>query len=466
MDDNKLLRFLVICGDFVVTYAVIMLFAQLTTFAEVWTVKQLRVFLMAVFLGMAIAQLRFSALVHKSFISVDLVMRNTTWLILVSCVCTYLLMRLYGTVGVQTGFWLIWIAVADWVALLLVRAAAIYLWPSVLRRFGHQRGVLFVGQCPAASGLWQWLRHTATYRWCKMYYYADTRDTALEADITYLGSMADFRQLMVDATPAPEPISEVFCIMPRTQRRTMEHVANWCDRHVLRFFYVPERAEELNLSLTPVLLDDHEIYTRYESPLLALSNRCIKRLFDIVFSFLAIIPITLALPFFAWRIKRESPGPIFFAQDRTGYGGRTFKCLKFRSMHVNNDSDTQQATEDDPRKFPFGDFMRRTNLDELPQFFNVFIGDMSVVGPRPHMLHHTDIYGSKIHQYMARHFIRPGITGWAQVTGWRGETQTDDQMEGRIDCDLWYLEHWTFWLDLRIILKTIKTIFMHDEHAY
>lgn len=135
-------------------------------------------------------------------------------------------------------------------------------------------------------------------------------------------------------------------------------------------------------------------------------------------------------------------------------------------MHVNKDADTVQATENDPRKFAFGNFMRKSNIDEFPQFFNVLKGDMSIVGPRPHMLHHTEIYGSIIDKYMVRHFSKPGITGWAQVTGFRGETKELWQMEERIKRDIWYIENWSFWLDLYIIYLTAKSIIIHDKNAY
>lgn len=466
MTDNQLLRFLVVIGDYVVTYLVIALFMRFTPFADIWSDGQTRVFLLSVFFGLLVAQLRFSSVVHRHFVSVDSVLRNTTWFVLTFGVCTYLLMRFIGVVGEDTGYWLLWMSLAAWVGVLLVRGTALYAWPLVQRRHVSRSGILFVGNGLEESGLCQWLRRSPSYSWRKMYYYSDARVEALAESLSYLGTLSDFHRLVRDDAPLEAGIGEVFCLMPRTQQRQMERVAEWCDRHVLRFFYVPERAEQWGLSLSPVLLDDHEIYTRFESPLSGFGNRCVKRTFDIVFSIVALIPITLSLPWFAWRIRRESPGPLFFAQERTGYGGKTFRCLKFRSMHVNTQSDTLQATADDPRKFPFGDFMRRTNLDELPQFFNVLRGEMSVVGPRPHMLHHTDIYGTKIRQYMARHFVRPGITGWAQVTGWRGETQTDAEMEGRVRSDIWYMEHWSIWLDMRIILKTVKTIFVHDEKAY
>jgi putative colanic acid biosynthesis UDP-glucose lipid carrier transferase len=140
--------------------------------------------------------------------------------------------------------------------------------------------------------------------------------------------------------------------------------------------------------------------------------------------------------------------------------------FKFRSMHVNQEADQIQASKDDPRKFPFGNFMRRTSLDELPQFWNVLMGDMSIVGPRPHMLAHTEMYAQLIEKYMVRHLVKPGITGWAQVNGSRGETKELWQMEERVLRDIWYVEHWSIWLDLRIIWMTIRAILVPSKNAY
>jgi putative colanic acid biosynthesis UDP-glucose lipid carrier transferase len=135
-------------------------------------------------------------------------------------------------------------------------------------------------------------------------------------------------------------------------------------------------------------------------------------------------------------------------------------------MHVNKDADKLQATKNDPRTFPFGQFMRKSNLDELPQFWNVIMGTMSIVGPRPHMLAHTQMYSKLIDKYMVRHFVRPGITGWAQVTGFRGETKELWQMEERVKRDIWYMEEWSIWLDMRIVGMTFATIFKRDKNAY
>ena len=151
---------------------------------------------------------------------------------------------------------------------------------------------------------------------------------------------------------------------------------------------------------------------------------------------------------------------------RTGLNGREFKCYKFRSMLVNEEADRKQATADDPRKTRFGDFLRRSNIDELPQFINVFKGEMSLVGPRPHMLQHTELYSKLVNKYMVRHLIKPGITGWAQVTGYRGETHSLSQMEGRVRRDIWYLENWSLLLDIRIIFMTVWNALRQDENAY
>lgn len=184
----------------------------------------------------------------------------------------------------------------------------------------------------------------------------------------------------------------------------------------------------------------------------------------VVLNILLAIFVNVFPQFDEWDVEKSSE--FFFKQRRTGLDGRDFECYKFRSMHVNKDADRLQATKDAPCKYPFGNLMRKTNIDELPQFWNVLKGDMSVVGPRTHMLAHTWQYSQLIDKYMVRHFVKPGVTGWAQVTGFRGETKEVWQMEGRIERDIWYIQHWSFWLDLRIIWMTFKTIFHHDKNAY
>jgi len=187
---------------------------------------------------------------------------------------------------------------------------------------------------------------------------------------------------------------------------------------------------------------------------------------DIVVSLIALVFLLPIFPVVAFIIKYQSPGPLFFSQERTGLNGKTFRIYKFRSMHVNDTAHTQQATHNDPRKYPFGKFMRRTSIDELPQIYNVLTGDMSLIGPRPHMLAHTDYYSTHIPYYMERHAVRPGLTGWAQVKGWRGDTPELWMMEGRVIRDIWYIEHRSIGLDLKILVLTVGSVLFPAKGAH
>jgi len=212
--------------------------------------------------------------------------------------------------------------------------------------------------------------------------------------------------------------------------------------------------------------DTYILATRYE-PLLKMRNRCYKRIFDVSVSLLflcTIYPIVYAIV--AIVTKLTSAGPIYFKQERTGYDGRSFICYKFRSMDINDDADRKQATKDDNRVTKFGYFIRHYNIDELPQFINVLKGDMSIVGPRPHMVAHTEYYGKIISEYMIRHLVRPGITGLAQVSGCRGETKTVDDMRKRVEKDIEYIESWGFWQDIVIIMHTVLMVIKGDKQAY
>ena len=198
------------------------------------------------------------------------------------------------------------------------------------------------------------------------------------------------------------------------------------------------------------------MFNPQEIPLDRLTYRTAKRLFDIAFSLSVIILLfSWLFPIIALIIKLDSKGPVFFIQRRTGINNKTFYCLKFRTMRTNKDADIRQATKDDDRITSIGNFLRKTNIDELPQFFNVLNGDMSVVGPRPHMLKHTKQYSALIEHYKVRHFVKPGITGWAQVNGYRGLTDELWKMEKRVEYDMEYLTNWTFYWDVKIIFMTV-----------
>lgn len=291
-------------------------------------------------------------------------------------------------------------------------------------------------------------------------------ETFTDKNIPYLGTIKDIIPYLEDVQN--KKIQQLYCCLPSNRNAEIRDIIYYCENHVVRFFSVPNVRNYLKRKMSMELLGEVPILYIREEPLLLLDNRILKRTFDIFCSTIflcTIFPIIFIIV--ALIIKLTSPGPIFFKQKRNGLDGKVFYCYKFRSMKVNAQCDTLQATEDDPRKTKFGDFMRKTNIDELPQFINVFLGDMSLVGPRPHMLKHTEQYSKLIDKYMVRHFIKPGITGWAQVTGYRGETKELYQMEERIKKDIWYIENWSFWLDIRIMWLTVRNMIMHNEkNAY
>lgn len=261
-------------------------------------------------------------------------------------------------------------------------------------------------------------------------------------------------------------VDEVFIGLSSTQDSRIEDFIEECELQVIRLYYVPSSRSSKDRKTFAKPFGDGFILATHREPLLRLWPRFEKRTFDIVFSGLFLCTIYPFIYFIVALItKLTNPGPVYFKQERTGYDGTTFKCIKFRSMRVNKDADRVQASKDDPRITRWGHFLRHSNIDELPQFINVFKGEMSVVGPRPHMLAHTEYYSTLIPHYMIRHLVRPGVTGWAQTHGERGETKTVDDMARRVKLDIRYLENWSFWLDITIIIRTITNIFRGDEKA-
>jgi putative colanic acid biosynthesis UDP-glucose lipid carrier transferase len=229
-----------------------------------------------------------------------------------------------------------------------------------------------------------------------------------------------------------------------------------CNKIGVRLRFVPENQYWFKNSMNMESVGSLVVFNPQEIPLDDLQARFFKRIFDILFSSIVILfIISWLFPILCVLVTLSSKGPVFFKQKRTGINNKTFTCLKFRSMRMNQDSDEKQASKGDNRITAIGRFLRRSNLDEFPQFFNVFIGQMSVVGPRPHMLKHTEQYSGLIEYYRVRHYVKPGITGWAQVNGYRGETDELWKMEKRVEYDMLYLENWTFWWDLGIILQTV-----------
>lgn len=255
-------------------------------------------------------------------------------------------------------------------------------------------------------------------------------------------------------------------ISPEDDKRLCE-IAEVAERNFIQLKQVPDISHYLCRKLQADEEIDLPVLCLTPEPSVSLAGQIQKRVFDILFSsFIIVFILSWLAPILALLIKLESEGPVFFKQFRTGKNGRPFLCYKFRSLKMNDDADKRQVTANDDRFTRIGKFMRRTNLDELPQFFNVLLGDMSVVGSRPHMLKHTEDYSRLHRRYMLRHYIKPGLTGWAQVNGYRGEIKVADQLIKRVDHDIWYMQNWNFWLDIRIVLQTLSSTFKGDKNAY
>lgn len=268
-------------------------------------------------------------------------------------------------------------------------------------------------------------------------------------------------------TSKQHKVTEIFSTISPEQQSGIYTLMNDADQACIRFRIIPDLNQFIRKPVHIDYLNDMPVLSLRKEPLDDVGNRIKKRMYDIIVSTLVIVFIlSWLVPIVSLLIWLESRGPVFFIQQRSGKNGQTFNCIKFRSMKVNRDANEKQATKNDSRITRMGRFMRKTNIDELPQFFNVLMSDMSIVGPRPHMLKHTDDYSKLIKQYMIRHFLKPGITGWAQINGYRGETRTVKDMNDRVQYDLWYLENWSLWLDTRIVFMTAFNMAKGEKNAY
>lgn len=262
-------------------------------------------------------------------------------------------------------------------------------------------------------------------------------------------------------------INEIYSTISPERNPVIYELAGLAEKNLIHFKFVPDFHLFINRNVHLDYFQEIPILSLRSEPLEDIAARIKKRFVDVLFSLGVIIFILSWLaPIIALAVKLSSRGPVFFVQLRSGKNNKNFKCYKFRSLRVNKDSDIKQVTKNDNRITKVGRILRKTNLDELPQFWNVLIGNMSVVGPRPHMLKHTEAYSGIINEYMVRHFIKPGITGWAQVNGCRGEIKEKEQLNKRIVYDIWYAENWSIWLDFRIIFLTVYKTFIGDKNAF
>ncbi|MCM1162800.1 MAG: undecaprenyl-phosphate glucose phosphotransferase [Muribaculaceae bacterium] len=348
-------------------------------------------------------------------------------------------------------------------------AALLMLWrisgQAILKRFrrlgGNIRRIIIIGCGNTARRLYEEIYTHPEFGYEVMGFFDIYCPPDFPYKDLYRGNLRELSTFAASNRP-----DELYYTLSGEDQEAVQQTVSICDAEMTRFYFVPRLSHYLSKNFRQTQIGTVPVMAVLNNPLESNINAAMKRGFDILFSsaFLLVSPL-IFIPV-AIAIKLTSPGPVFFRQRRTGYMGNEFWCYKFRTMHVNNDADSLQASKDDPRKTSLGDFLRRTSIDELPQFYNVLRGEMSVVGPRPHMLKHTEDYSRLISNYMVRHFIKPGITGWAQVMGYRGQTEELWQMERRVEHDIWYIEHWSFLLDVKIIIRTIINALHKDQNAF
>lgn len=329
----------------------------------------------------------------------------------------------------------------------------------------NNRKAIIIGAGPTGQEFRNMLMNKVEYGFNFLGFFDDEKERFPDVADQIVGTVAESKKFAID-----EQVDEIFCALPHKQEDKIRDLVQFADRQMIRMKIVPDLSIFLANQMHKVEIDYYgamPVLILRKEPLEYVLNRVVKRIFDFGFSLLVtILLLSWLIPLIAILIKLTSKGPVFFVQDRTGIRNKPFKVIKFRTMYVNNQANRVQATKDDPRITPLGKILRKTNLDEIPQFFNVLLGHMSVIGPRPHMLSHTEEYSKIIDKFMVRHFIKPGITGWAQVNGYRGETKDPKEMEMRVQADIWYMENWSFLLDIRIIFLTIFNMIRGEEKAY
>ena len=333
-----------------------------------------------------------------------------------------------------------------------------------LRRLGvNNRSVAIVGMTQNGLHFARDLENRPEYGYNVVGFYDDRTDRIHEEVLNHYPHLGNFEDMISSARNGEW--DQIYIALPVEARKRMLHLLDELSDTATPVRLLPDYFTTNLLHSKFIEIADNPVLCIYDSPFSA-NNAFIKRVEDLVLGSLILLLISPIMLAIAIAVKTTSKGPVLFKQTRYGQKGEKIRVWKFRSMTVCEDGDTvTQATRGDSRYTKIGEFLRKTSLDELPQFFNVLQGTMSIVGPRPHAVAHNEQYRSIIPGYMLRHLVKPGITGWAQVNGWRGETNTVYKMRKRVEFDLEYMREWSLWLDLKIIFLTIFRAFT-DKNAY
>ncbi|TDW50207.1 putative colanic acid biosynthesis UDP-glucose lipid carrier transferase [Flavobacterium sp. 270] len=320
----------------------------------------------------------------------------------------------------------------------------------------NYRTAVIVGFTPEAMRLKDFFETRKDYGYRFLGFFSDKKTNQ---EIT--GKLADLKPYVID-----NYIDEIYCSLNEVSNSFLKDLIDFADENNKSIKFIPDTKEIFSKNLKIDYYEFFPVLSLKQTMLNEPAIKLFKRSFDVVFAISVIVFLLSWLyPLLAILIKLESKGPVFFKQGRPGIDENEFVCYKFRSMKMNKTPETV-ASKDDPRVTVIGRFMRKTSVDELPQFYNVLMGEMSVVGPRPHLWSQNKEYGNSVKKYMIRHCVKPGITGLAQVSGFRGEITIERDMINRIKFDIFYIENWSLFLDLKIISQTVINIFKGDKKAY
>ena len=347
------------------------------------------------------------------------------------------------------------------VLLVLSRFMLTYVTEFMFKTMVTQKKIAIVGNNEKAVQLAEYFnKNKSFYNLAGIF---DTRSQMLiDQNGNLIGDVSDCLDFAVE-----NDITEIYSTILPDEDKLVYELTEEAENKCVRVKFVTSEKIDNAAFYRIDLISEMPVISFRAEPLQKTRNSIRKRVFDVAVSSIAILfVLSWLMPVLAILIKLSSKGPVFFKQQRSGKDNKPFLCYKFRSMTANNSSEAKQATKNDVRITPIGAFMRKTSIDELPQFFNVITGDMSIAGPRPHMLIHTEEYSAIIDKYMVRQFLKPGITGWAQVNGYRGETSETSMMEKRVEHDIWYMENWSLMLDIKILFMTVINIFKGEEKAY
>ncbi|MXN92584.1 undecaprenyl-phosphate glucose phosphotransferase [Flavobacterium sp. Sd200] len=320
----------------------------------------------------------------------------------------------------------------------------------------NYRSAIIVGYTPDALALKDFFETKTEYGYRFMGFFSDT-----VAGDNIKGDVEDIKVFVKQ-----NKVDEIYCSINELTNDQLKDLVNFADAANKTIKFIPDTKEIFSKNLRIDYYEFFPVLSLRKTALHEPASQIIKRGFDIAFSLMVIVFVLSWLaPILALLIKLESKGPVFFKQSRPGLNEKEFFCYKFRSMQINETTE-KSVTKNDPRVTRIGKFIRKTSIDELPQFLNVLEGDMSIVGPRPHLWTQNNVYGNTIKKYMVRLYVKPGITGLAQVRGFRGEITNDADMINRIKYDVFYIENWSLLLDFKIIIQTVVNIFMGEEKAY